>query len=61
VEAIYPDDEVPMEWEHYIELNERLAEKWSSYVINEHKEDRPDADEWAEVEDKFDLLEEDWD
>ena len=38
VEAIYPDDEVPAEWEHYIDWNERLAEKWEDHVINETKE-----------------------
>jgi ferredoxin len=60
VEAIYPDDEVPMEWEHYIELNERLAENWQEHIINEHKPDREDADEWAEKEDKLEYLEEEW-
>lgn len=61
VEAIYPDDEVPLEWEHYIELNERLAENWSGRVINETKETKPDADDWAEVEDKLEHLQEEWD
>ncbi|MEX0995381.1 MAG: ferredoxin FdxA [Balneolaceae bacterium] len=60
VEAIYPDDEVPEEWEHYIELNDKLAEKWQEYLINETKEEYPDADTWAEKEDKFDLLQDDW-
>lgn len=48
VEAIFPDDEVPAEWEHYIEWNERLAEKWTDRVINETKDALPDADAWAE-------------
>jgi ferredoxin len=48
VEAIFPDDEVPAEWEHYIEWNERLAEKWADNVINETKDALPDADTWAE-------------
>lgn len=61
VEAIYPDDEVPEKWEHYIEWNERLAEKWQGHVINEAKGGLPDADEWAEIEDKEDKLKEDWD
>ncbi|MCC5942215.1 MAG: ferredoxin family protein [Balneolaceae bacterium] len=61
VEAIYPDDEVPEKWEHYIELNERLAEQWEDRIINETQDALPDADEWAEKEDKLDLLKEDWD
>lgn len=60
VEAIYPDDEVPMEWEHYLELNERLAIKWEDHIINQTKEDLEGADEWAEKEEKLEFLEEDW-
>lgn len=61
VDAIYPDDEVPEEWEHYIDLNERLSEKWEDYVINETHDELPNADDWAEKEDKLDLLQEEWD
>lgn len=61
VEAIYPDDEVPMEWVDYIELNERLSEEWSDYLINEVKEPLPHADEWAERDDKRPYLQEQWD
>ena len=60
VEAIYPDDEVPMEWEHYIDLNERLAEHWEEHIINETLPERSDADEWAEKEGKLEYLQEDW-
>ena len=55
VEAIYPYDEVPMKWEHYIELNEQLAEEWSGRIINEAKEPLPEAEKWA---DKFPKLNE---
>lgn len=61
VEAIYPDDEVPEKWEHYIDLNERLAEQWEDHVINETKDELPSAKEWAEKDDKLDALKEDWD
>lgn len=61
VEAIYPDDEVPEEWEHYIDLNERLAENWEDKIINETQDALPDADDWAEKTDKLDLLQEEWD
>ena len=60
VEAIYPDDEVPDKWEHYIDLNERLSEAWEDNIINETKDALPDADEWAEKEDKLDELIEEW-
>ncbi|NGP88681.1 DUF3470 domain-containing protein [Fodinibius halophilus] len=60
VEAIYPDDEVPMEWEHYIDLNEQLAEEWADHIINQTTEEMEDADEWAEVEEKLEHLEESW-
>jgi len=61
VEAIYPDDEVPEEWEHYIELNEKLAENWEDNIINETKDEMPDADEWAEKKNKLEFLQEEWD
>lgn len=48
VEAIYPDDEVPGEMEHYIEWNERLAGQWEDHVISETKDAMPDADEWKD-------------
>src|SRR5690625_5755484 len=45
VNAIYPDDEVPEEWEDYIELNERLAEEWEDHIINDTIDPLPDAKE----------------
>lgn len=61
VEAIFPDDEVPEKWEHYIELNAELTELWEERLINEMKDPYPDADDWAEKEDKDDLLQKEWD
>lgn len=43
-----------------IELNERLAEAWEDRIINETKDALPDADEWANKEDKLGDLVEDW-
>lgn len=60
VEAIYPDDEVPAKWEHYIEWNEKLAEKWADYSINTTKDPMESADEWSTKEGKSDLLTEEW-
>ena len=61
VDAIYPDDEVPTEWVDYIELNERLSEEWANHVINEVKDPLPNADEWAEKDNKRQYLQENWD
>jgi ferredoxin len=60
VDAIYPDDEVPMEWEEYIELNDRLSEEWATHVINEVKDPLPDAEEWGQREGKREYLVESW-
>lgn len=60
VEAIYPDDEVPMEWVDYIDLNERLSEEWAGRVINESKDPLPEAEAWAERENKREYLKEQW-
>jgi ferredoxin len=34
-----------MQWEDYIELNERLSEKWADHVINQAKEALPNVDQ----------------
>lgn len=60
VEAIFPDDEVPEKWEHYIEWNEKLTEKWDDRVINETVDPLPDADEWAGKEKSVDDIKQDW-
>lgn len=56
VNAIFSEDELPEKFKEYLELNARLSKVWPN--IN-HKKDAPaDADEWAKVENKRDLLEE---
>ena len=52
VEAIFPDDELPEEWEHYTQWNQYLAEKWQElgYNIVEKKDAMPDAEEWKDRE-----------
>ncbi len=59
-EAIFPDDEVPMEWEDYIELNERLSEEWADHIINQAKEPLPEVDQWSGIENKREHLVENW-
>lgn len=58
VDAIYADDEVPEGQEEFTALNEKLAKKWPVITV---KCDPPaDADEWANVKEKRQYLEEDW-
>ncbi len=55
-EAIYADDEIPEGQEQFLEINERLSQKWP--VITEKKDSPDDAAEWSDVTDKLHLLEE---
>ncbi|GAB4113577.1 MAG: ferredoxin family protein [Gammaproteobacteria bacterium] len=55
VDAIYADDDVPADQQHFIELNAELSPLWP--VISAMKEAPEDADEWADVEDKLKYLE----
>ncbi len=54
VHAIYPEDEVPEHLRHYIEMNARLARQWPEITIT--RVPLPDADVYAEVEEKEHLL-----
>ena len=56
VEAIYADDEIPNGQEGFLEINERLSQKWP--VITEKKDAPDDAAEWEGKTDKLSLLEE---
>ena len=56
VEAIFPEDEVPDDQKHFIQLNADLAKhpNWKPIVS---KKDAPaDADEWTTIKEKFHLL-----
>ncbi len=55
VDAIFAEDELPPEQRHFTALNADLAKAWPSIV--EQKEAPADADEWAKVKDKEQLLE----
>ena len=55
VEAIFSEDELPAEQEHFLELNAELCRDWP--VITEMKPAPEDADDWKEVKDKLELLE----
>ncbi|MEM1091822.1 MAG: ferredoxin FdxA [Pseudomonadota bacterium] len=55
VDAIYPEEDLPADQEHFTELNAELAMEWP--VITERKDPLPDSDEWEEVKDKLQHLE----
>ncbi|EQD59948.1 ferredoxin, 4Fe-4S [mine drainage metagenome] len=53
-EAIFPDNELTPEQEHYVELNKRLARTWP--VLAEKLPAPDDAERWDGVRDKLPLL-----
>ena len=55
VNAILPEEDVAEDQQEFIELNASLAQSWP--VISQKKDAPADADEWAEVADKKELLE----
>lgn len=54
-EAIFAEDDLPENTEHFIALNAELTQIWP--VITEVKPPPEDADEWLEKKGKLDLLE----
>ena len=56
VEAIYAEDDVPDSQKEFIELNRVLSAQWKPII--ERKPPPPDADKWAKVQLKRNLLEE---
>ncbi len=56
VTAIFPEEEVPEKWNAYIELNARLSPDWPT--IEESKDPLPEAEEYKDVEDKLEMLDE---
>ncbi|MDZ7787505.1 MAG: ferredoxin FdxA [Halofilum sp. (in: g-proteobacteria)] len=56
VDAIFSEDELPADQEQFLEINERLAQKWP--VLTAMKEPPDDAKEWEGVEGKLQYLEE---
>jgi len=55
VNAIYAEEDLPEEQNHFLELNEELSKEWP--VISEMKEAPADAAEWEDVPDKLQYLE----
>jgi ferredoxin len=55
VNAIYAEDDLPPQYEPFLQMNKELAEKWSN--ITRRKDAPADADQWANVPDKLKYLE----
>ena len=55
VEAIFAEEDVPEGQRAFIALNAELSRQWKPIVVS--KAPPRDADAWAEVKDKKDLLE----
>ena len=55
VEAIFAEDDVPPAQREFIAINAELCKSWPTIV--ERKPGPPDADEWAQVKEKKQLLE----
>ncbi len=55
VEAIFAEDDVPVDQREFIELNADLAKAWQPII--EKKDGPPDADDWKDVKGKLQYLE----
>lgn len=55
VNAIYAEEDIPPDQEHFLELNAELSRDWP--VITEMKPAPEDAAEWETVKDKLEHLE----
>ena len=55
INAIYAEDELPPNQQHFLDLNTELSREWP--VITEMKPHPEDAKEWEEVADKLQHLE----
>ncbi|MFN3234520.1 MAG: ferredoxin FdxA [Gammaproteobacteria bacterium] len=56
VDAIFSEDDLPEEYHKFLEINQRLSEKWPN--ITTKKDGLSDAKEWEDVKDKLQYLEE---
>jgi ferredoxin len=56
VNAIYAEDELPAEQSEFLQLNRDLSQKWPN--ISHMKTPPQDADQWKDVPNKRDYLEE---
>jgi ferredoxin len=59
VDAIFADDDVPKDKTQFTQLNAELAKKWPAITVR--KDPPPDADDWVDVPNKLEYLQENWD
>lgn len=55
VDAIFAEDEIPEDQQHFLALNTELSQQWP--VITEMKPAPEDAEQWAKIKDKLQHLE----
>lgn len=55
-EAIFEEDDVPVDQKHFIQLNAELSQKWDANNIVEKKDPLPEAEKWDGVKDKLKQL-----
>lgn len=58
VNAIYSQDDLPQQYENFLQMNQELSEKWPN--ISRMKDAPEDADKWANVDGKLQYLEKEW-
>lgn len=58
IDAIYAEDDLPEDQQHFLELNAELSKTWPA--ITAMKDAPEDADDWREVEGKMQYLEKEW-
>ena len=54
VSAIYPEEDLPEKWMHFLDLNTELSAEWP--VITQTQDPLPTAEEYQDVEEKEHLL-----
>jgi ferredoxin len=58
VDAIFADDDVPEDKKEFTQLNAELSKKWPQITVR--KDPPEDADEWKDVPNKRQYLQESW-
>ena len=54
IDAIFSEDDLPEDKQHFLQINEELANQWPQ--LTDQKEPLPDAAKWNGVEGKLDYL-----